>query len=237
MKYRFTKQVLAAISALAVFACTKTDADGPLGGGSDGDLVPAVITAGIGSGTTRAHDAEWDDNDAIGLAMLMNGELINDAYNYHYVSSQQRGVFEPNSADMTVYFPADGSGVNFRGYYPYYSALDETMTVPIDVADQTTLPDIDFMSAELTPEYSKRDPVVRLSFYHRLTKLVFKLSGENQEAFGSLEDCTLTIDGMKTTGTFALLDEELTVAIGSDAQLPFPIRGGAEERYGSVRPS
>ncbi|MCC8035917.1 MAG: fimbrillin family protein [Rikenellaceae bacterium] len=41
---------------------------------------------------------------------------------------------------------------------------------------------------------------------------------------------------MKTTGTFALLDEELTEDSGSDAQLTFPMRGVAEERYGIVLP-
>ncbi|MCC8020243.1 MAG: fimbrillin family protein [Rikenellaceae bacterium] len=241
MKLHLTRMALAIALAAFHWSCTRTDVKETSAGGSDNDLVQAVIHAGIGSGAdTRAHDAEWDENDAIGLTMLTEdgSQFYNDVYNYHYITAQSLGVFEPKSADMVVHLPADGSYVTFRAYYPYYSGLDQNMVIPVDVSNQNVLPDIDLMSTDGLDRtrYSKATPNVYLYFYHRLSKVIFKLSADEDNDLPSFEDATVAIRGMKTTGNFHLMDEELDVDNDSEKVLTFPLRDDSSERYGIVLP-
>ncbi len=241
MKLHLTRMVLAIALAAFHWSCTRTDVKETSAPGADNDLVPAVIHAGIGSGTdTRAHDTEWDEDDAIGLTMLTEdgSQFYNDLYNYHYITAQSLGVFEPSSGDMVVHLPADGSYVTFRAYYPYYANLNKQMLIPVDVSNQNVLPDIDLMSTDALDKtrYSKATPNVFLYFYHRLSKVIFKPSADEDNDLPSFEDATVSIRGMKTTGTFHLLDEIMDVDDDSEKTLTFPLRDDSSERYGIVLP-
>ncbi|MCD7968929.1 MAG: fimbrillin family protein [Alistipes sp.] len=235
------KPAIAAVLALCLCACTKTDGDySGQDRETDESRVAAVIQAGVGnSASTRAQDAQWDEDDAIGVAMLLEESMehYDEQHNYHYITSSQSGIFEPHSAEMMIYFPAnDSERVVFKAYYPYHSGLTSDMIMPLDVASQTALPDIDFMTARHIAGYTKSDPSVKLDFSHRLSKVIFNLSGGSEDVFGDLEDCTVTIRGMKTTANYDIMEESLSVDSDSDADITFPMREQANQRYGIVLP-
>ncbi|MCC8089005.1 MAG: fimbrillin family protein [Rikenellaceae bacterium] len=236
MKRLITKLFLTACAVSVFFSCTK-DTTESAASTSSGEKVEASFSATIGT-ATRVHDSAWDENDAIGLAMLVNGgtEIINDVYNYHYVTATGDGRFEPSNPLARVYFPQDGSLVTFRAYYPYYSALGTDMLIPVSTANQTILPDIDLLSADHISGYSKQDPYVQLTFHYRLSKLIFVLRNQDDGDFVDPADLTLTVKGMYTTGTYDLRNEVLNIDVNSMADMTFPGRESDEELYGIVLP-
>ncbi len=233
MKCRFTRILSLFLLPALLAACTQKDKG--MSGVGTSDLVPVRINAGI---DTKAHDAQWDENDAIGLAMLVDdgAEVYNDVYNYHYISSAGQGLFEPASDGMTVYFPQDGSEVTFRSYYPYYPSLGTDMVVPINVTNQRILSEIDLMTAEHISGRSKTDPEVHLRFHHRLSKLIFVIDTQNGDDFISPDDLTLTIKGMKTTGDYELLGEKLNTDDNSIKDITVPEGDDPANRTAIVLP-
>jgi len=196
--------------------------------------VEAKFTAGI---STRVVDARWDVDDAIGITMIDQdgARILEDVFNHSYYTSTQAGDFHPKSSADIVYFPQNGDRVLFKSYYPYRSGLQRDLRFPITVADQTDLPAIDFMSAEHLSGFTKDDRDVSLRFHHRLTKVEFLFTvADGVEIFP--EDIALTLKGMKTTGTYDLFSESLTVNDDSTADIEIPNRGTDSRRVGIVLP-
>jgi len=197
--------------------------------------VEAIIQTGI---TTKAYDATWDIDDAIGIAMMNPGQttFIDGIYNNRYYTPSGTANFVPSSADQTLYFPLDGSRIYFKGYYPYMSDLPQDMTFPVSVEDQSDLPSIDVMTTEQLSGFSKADPNVHLRMHHRLTKVIFKYSKgpdlEDMPMMGS----TVTIHGMKTMGMLDILKDTVFVDDNSIMDLEIPDRGVENDRNGIVMP-
>ena len=233
MKLREITLAFGTLLATTLFSCSD-DREAPI---IEGDKVQANFTAGIAA-ATRASDVLWDVNDAIGIVMLNHDskDIEDEAFNLRYFTTTAGGNFTPGGASSIIYFPQNGDEVTFKSYYPYKESLQRNMLIPVSVANQTTLPVIDFMSAEHLSGFSKNDPNVHLEFHHRLSKVIFNLS-ISEEVTGILpEDVSLTIKGMKTTGTYDLLNEKLIVDDASGADLALPIRGKKTERTGIVLP-
>lgn len=181
--------LLGIILAVSFFSCSDDIHDNP---GND-DKVQAVIQTGI---TTKASDATWDVDDAIGIAMMnpAQTEFIDNIYNYRYYTPTGTPAFTPSSDSDILYFPVDGSSVYFKGYYPYTADLPQDMTIPVSVEDQSDLPIIDVMTTEHLSGFSKADPNVHLRMHHRLSKVIFKYrvspDMEDLPMFGSTVDRT-----------------------------------------------
>lgn len=214
------------------FSCTTKDTaeEVPAGGGTE-----AVISAGI-SNNTRAEDNHWDPNDEIGLAMLVrNGtEIIDDIFNYEYYTPTGGKAFIPFSSASRVFFPMDGRSVSFRAYYPYYPDMTGNMVLPVSIADQTVLPDIDLMSAEHISGFSKDDPNVELRFHHRLSKIIFNFNV--QDGIYDPNSIDVNIKGMLGSGTYDLLGEKLTVDGNSGGDIALRNAKPGENKYGIVMP-
>lgn len=236
MKFLLKRLIFGVSLTVALVACKKDNNTVTPGGSSD-DPVAVQVKATVG-GLTKMHDAVWDENDAIGLAMLDDDghAVINDVYNYHYITATNEGIFTPRSPEMAVYFPQDGTPVSFRAYYPYYPSLDTEMEVPLSTVDQTVLPEIDFLSADVVRGKSKIDPVVHLIFHHRLSMLVFDFQTEDGNTVVPVEDLTVTVQGMETRGIYHLLNEALDVDETTTMDMEFPLRDDPEQRYGIVLP-
>lgn len=200
-----TKFILGLLLSAALLSCTKEDNKLI----ADGDKVAVEFQMGI---ATRAHEGQWDANDDVGIAMLERGtqRIIENVYNYDYYTPSDGGVFQAREQSRTIYFPQDGSNVTFKAYYPYIPTLSRNLLIPVNVSNQTILPQVDLMTAEHLSGFSKTDPVVHLNFHHRLSKMIFKLANkEGQEAI-LLENVTVTIDGMYTGGSYDLMNEAQT---------------------------
>lgn len=197
--------------------------------------VKATVTAGI---STRATDVMWDIDDEIGLAMLDPNleNILEDIYNNKYYTTTASGNFVPASTSDVIYFPQNGDEVTFKSYYPYLETLSRDLRIPVSVADQSDMTKIDLMTAEHLSGTSKEDPNVNLRFHHRLSKAIFRISVAEDVQDLPVEDLTLTVKGMKTTGVYNLINESLTVTDNSTADLVIPRRSAANERIGIVMP-
>lgn len=159
--------------------CTNDSA--PEDGNSDG-RVALQVTGGIHV-QTRAHDTKWDKNDPIGIYMFAAGSttVLEGVENIPYQTGAGDGKFAPSGT--AIYFPIDGSNVDFRAWYPYQNVA-ETWTA--DLTDQSSQAALDLMTADAKSNtepggttYNKNQPKVKLNFSHRLTKLVLNITGGN----------------------------------------------------------
>lgn len=170
---------------------------------SDG-RVPLQVMGGI---ETRATDTAWEAGDAIGIYMLKAGttDLSERAENRLYSTADGSGTFTA-TAEQTVYFPIDGSTVDFRAYYPHQTTLTDG-AFALDMSNQTDLPAIDLMTARLastqeTP-LDKNHPAVAFKFAHRLTKLELNISAGNGISATDLQGLKVEITNQRTSGSYA----------------------------------
>ncbi|MEG2791842.1 MAG: fimbrillin family protein, partial [Odoribacter sp.] len=104
--------------------------------------------------------------------------------------------------EETIYFPKDGSEVDFLAYSPYRKNFKATEKLPLTLAVQTSQSELDFMTAEHLEGTTKETPNVKLRFYHRLTKLIFNLKTETGDDAVRLIGSKITVTGMPLSGDF-----------------------------------
>lgn len=228
MKSNINKLILGSVMlATAATACTNED----MTSSGDGDKVAVKISAS--AATTRAVDNIWGQGDVIGITMLKaeGTDVIAPNINKSYTTADGSSNFDPAAPAEIMYFPVDGSNVTFKAYYPYSSTLSADMIAPLNVADQSSLPDLDLMTAEHLEGPSSKDHAdVKLHFHHRLAKIMLDLTTEDNTI--SLDDCSFTVKGLKTTGTYDIMNEVL--APGDDSSIkdiPVSIHKGEGGQY------
>lgn len=191
--------ILAALALLA--SCTNSE-NTPTGDSEQ--RVPVSLSAGIAP--TRVVNDEWTAGDAIGLSMYAAGttETAEGVLNYRYnaTTSGASTGFSPATTEQTAYYPTTATPVDLLAYYPYATPLNADGSLPLDVSLQHSLPAIDLMSATATAD--KDHPEVALRFSHRLTRLVFAISGKGDVSTARLAGATLTIRGMNTRADYNL---------------------------------
>lgn len=195
---------LSILAALALLASCTTSENAPDTGGNE-QQVPVSLTAGITP--TRVVNDEWTSGDAIGLSLYAAGttEPTSPAVlNYRYLATTTGATtgFSPATTQQTAYYPTTGAQVDLLAYYPYTATPNPDGTLPLDISLQQSLPAIDLMSATATAD--KDHPNVALRFNHRLTRLVFSISGKGSVSTASLAGATLTIRGMDTRANYNL---------------------------------
>lgn len=174
---------------------------------SDSDSrVPLQVSGGI-QVLTRAHDAQWDKDDRIGIYMYAVGktDIAEGAANIPYKKTDTGDGFTP--ADTPIYFPIDGSDVDFHAWYPYKDVAGSDWTA--DLTDQTSQAALDLMVADAKSSireggtvYNKEHPAVRLNFEHRLTKLVLNITHGNGVSADELEGLQVEITKQWKTVTY-----------------------------------
>lgn len=230
MRLRHIAASLGLLFPVLFFSCSEDTDSIPKGS------VKAKIQAGIGI-STRAYDSQWEVDDAIGIAMMDydQTQIIDNIYNYRYYTPSGTESFEPSSGDEVLYFPQDGSRVYYKSYYPYLADLSPDMRFHVALDDQSDLPAIDAMTGKHLSGFSKSDPNVHLRMYHRLSKVIFKITrGEGLEDLPMFSS-NVVIHGMKPYGTCDILND--TVYVDNDIQdIIIPDRGEESERSGIVMP-
>ncbi|WP_418699016.1 fimbrillin family protein [Bacteroides sp.] len=193
---------LAAIGALA--SCT-----------SGNDLLPETsrtpirFTGGIGT-QTRAAGAIWHSGDAIGVFMLSHGTdaLADDAANKQFTTSGN-GHFTP-ARGHDIYYPADGSPVDFITYYPYRADASLASSFAVNTTDQSRQPSFDLLwvKADRSGKGYSKDMLgdVPLAFNHRLARIVLNCKADANTGFTDLKGMTVTLRGMNTQVSFSLAD-------------------------------
>lgn len=178
---------------------------------------------------TKASDASWSANDEIGIYMVGNGttDVVDGTLNRRYVTASGDGAFSAAN-DQLIYYPQDGSAVDFLAYYPYQSSITTLGNYNVDVADQSDPELIDLLYAKATNEgdgySSDYTSSVELQFHHRLSRLRLQVESPAEELDISAEELagmTAVISGLKTKATFSLADGTLSEA---DDAAPISLR-------------
>lgn len=179
----------------------------------DSRRVPLQINGDINMLMTRAADDHWDEKDAIGVYMVSaENSIVGDVSNYRYtaVTGGQDGTFIPADENNTAYFPEDGTAVNVMAYYPQGEVTDGKLL--LDLANQDEQPKIDLMAANATGA-SADNPIVELQFGHKLTKLFFKITSDDNI---NTDNISAKINNQYTNIRYDVLGDELSVQEGDE---------------------
>jgi len=157
--------------------------------------------------TPNAINSAWEANDAIGVFMKKGAGLSNViSANKNYTTTGD-GDFSPASTDQTLYFPEDGSTVDFIAYYPFKQSLPNN-TYAVDLGNQNNQSNIDLLYANSATALSKTSPNANLSFAHQLAKIEFNV--KNGDGVANLNGLEVNIGGLNTKADFDLATGTLT---------------------------
>ena len=199
-------------AAVFLLAGCGNDNESATADGND-SRIPLEVTGGI-SAQTRAADAAWAASDAIGIYMLKSGttDIAESAANRRYTTAQGDGRFSAD-AGASIYYPIDGSKVDFLAYYPHSASGVADGKYALDLSDQSHLPAIDLMSASVSGK-DKSAPGVAFNFHHLLTKLELVNTPGTGITASELEGMTveITYTGQRTAASYDILFEALNVA-------------------------
>lgn len=208
------KQSILMVAALLLLAGCSNDNEGAATPEGDG-RVALEVSSGIES---RAYDNKWESNDAIGIYMLKTGTatISEGAENRRYFTADGGSAFG-TTAGQTIYFPFDGSKVDFIAYYPYQKTQTDG-AFALDVSAQTDLSAIDLMTAgvkstEAEP-LDKNHYKVHFKFAHRLTKLELNISNGRGITAENLKGLKVEVTNQRTSGSYDPLFE----AFGVDSE-------------------
>lgn len=167
------------------------------------------LTADIEGLKTRVSGSTWEKGDAIGVYMKKAGESLNSAVlanNIKYIYNDDAGNFNPKDELQTIYFPFNGSNVDFIGYYPFSEAVSN-FTYPIKLTSQSNQAAIDFMYSNNATAMNMSNPNVNLTFSHRLSKLELQIAHYRGL---ELENLSVIITQVPTEASFDLANGILT---------------------------
>ena len=156
---------------------------------------------------TKATDNSWDQGDVIGVFMK-NGTGLDhvQSSNKSYTTTGD-GEFKPLTSEQNIYYPIDGSTVDFIAYYPYSQTLTNN-TYGVDVNDQSKQAAIDLLYANNAVGLSKTNANANLIFTHQLSKV--EIAVKNGAGVADLNGLAVNISGVKTTANFDLATGALT---------------------------
>jgi len=133
------------------------------------------LTANIQGLKTRLSGSTWDKGDAIGVYMKKEGESLNStviANNINYIYNDS-GYFKPKNESQAIYFPFNGSNVDFVGYYPYRENISDFI-YPVDLTVQSDQAAIDLMYSNNVTGRNMSTPNVNMLFHTVSRSLCFR---------------------------------------------------------------
>lgn len=207
---------LLAASALFVGCGNEDVAPASVENGNNDGRVALRVNSGI---QTRAAGKTWSQDDAIGIYMVNTGtQTVAESASNRLYKAQAPGessAFEAEGAGNIIYYPVDGSSVDFLLYYPQRSLTDNVYS--IDVTNQNNLPAIDLMTAKVTGK-DKTQPVIEPKFFHLLAKLKLNIKNGEGITVADLNGLKVDITNQRTKGSYNVLKEEMTLAQGQNGE-------------------
>lgn len=168
-----------------------------------------TVNAAIHAMQTRAFNTVWEKNDAIGIYMKKSNDKWSDAIQANNVKYITDGtsIFRVADTKKAINFPIDGSNASFVAYYPYKAALSD-MKYPVDITDQSNLPDIDLLYSDNAEAVNSEQLNINLAFVHQLTKVILNIIPE--DPLHDLSGLSAKITGVGTKATFSLDNGQLS---------------------------
>lgn len=215
------KYLLYTLPLLALASCSS---DEPGQGGGPAADGAAVVTADIGSPSSRAADAQWGRGDRIGISGS-TGSV--DYVNVPYATNDGDGTFEALNGVANGIFFQNNQPATFSAYYPYREDVTSGNTlIKASTADQTQAESFDFLYASGATG-SLSEPALNFtgdaSFKHSMARLVITLTAAPDGGFSESMDVvtansTVTLDGIALEGEFDTATG-IAAATGSAAEL------------------
>lgn len=226
-KFLFT----GSLSLFALAACVSNDDKSEWNDGSQA----INFTSSIQGLNTRAANAEWTAGDKVGIFMkAANGDLSAATAANKLHTTDKNGNLTASNAENALYYPTDGSSVDFVAYYPYVISLPEN-TYKVDVTTQTDKPAIDLLYSDNAKGFAKgASGSPQLTFTHMLSQIVFNI--EKDATIPTLDGLKVTFKGMNTKADFTLADGKLINA-GTVADITSLMAEGATTITAIVLPA
>ena len=201
------------LSGLAFTACVDNDDKSEWNDGSQ----PISFTSSIKGVNTRAVDSKWTAGDKIGVFMkATSGDLASAIAVNKQHATDANGNVSAVDADNALYYPTDGSSVDFIAYYPYTASLTGNV-YKVNVADQSKPENIDLLYSNNATGFAKGTAnKPQLQFAHQLSQIVVNITKD--ATVPSLNGLTVTFEGMNTTADFALANGALS-NVGAAAKI------------------
>lgn len=195
---------MGSLSFFALAACVSNDDKSEWNDGSQA----INFTSSIQGLNTRAANAKWTAGDKVGIFMkAANGDLSAATAVNKLHTTDKDGNLTASNADNALYYPTDGSSVDFVAYYPYATSLAGN-TYKVDVTPQTNQPAIDLLYSDNAKGFAKNGSgKPQLQFAHMLSQIVFDI--EKDATIPSLNGLKVTFKGMNTKADFTLADGKL----------------------------
>lgn len=205
---------LTMLSSLLLFSCNNDDNE--VKGNFDGK--PVKFSTQIAN-QTRVVGSTWEEGDAIGIYMTATGTPLSPtclAINKKHATTGN-GEFAFSTPSDAVYFPSDGSSVDFVAYYPHQTTItDLKYSVNVGGNQSGKLAALDLMYSNDLVNKNKTSQDAVLGFSHQLTLLSLKLDNKSG---ASLDGMTVTLTGLKTKADFSLIDGSLVVDASSTGNI------------------
>lgn len=136
------------------------------------------LTAEIEGVKTRLSGSVWEKGDAIGIYMKKAGTTLDAsalASNVAHRYNDSTHTFMPGNPADSLFFPFSGSNVDLIGYYPYRKDLTN-YTLPVNLTVQSDQESLDLMYSDNATGRNMGNAEVKLTFSHRLSKVVFLIN-------------------------------------------------------------
>ena len=228
MKKNITYLCMAA-AALLVSSCTQNEEITPTI--ENEGRVPVLFTAkNIVTLETKAND-KWYYSKDMGISMLSADDENLIETNVHF-GPENSGEGEvsliPSTDGYTLYYPTDGSNVQFNAYVPYRTASSGIVTW--NFSTETNRPFYTATTKGDGQEYNEATgQVVKFSFKHCLAQIVINVESEVYEVGNGV---TATLSNLPASFTYNIATNKITPSTkmidipafdGNGSQLSFNI--------------
>lgn len=170
---------------------------------------------------SRAMDAVWERGDQIGVFMMATegGAVVKG--NVPFVTNVGDGYFVASGTPL--YYPEDGSNVDFVAYYPYDASFSDLTQVSVDVSNQVAdaVPDLMVANNLTNCNHATKG---NLEFTRLMSKVVLNLNSTNNT---SLVGISVLIPGLKTQAVADLKNKSLTLVDNSIKEIVMHVNGDA----------
>jgi len=231
IKFQWFGFVPVVFALFAVASCTDTDTNGINHGRVPVQFTSQIMRHQSGSEAlhpgSRAVDTKWSPNDQVGIYMIAHeGSLPAGADFSRYKVSGSGGesvVFVPTDADETLYYPTDGSSVNFVAFSPYVAPTDNAAIYSAfsDQSEPAKMEAVDFLYHKGTTAYNQTDASATLTFTHELSKLVIEVVTTDDATQIDLTALDIQVTGVPDAVTANLSDGSLTASGSTTRVTPF----------------
>ena len=171
------------------------------------------LNAEIEGMKTRMSGSDWEKGDAIGVYMMKKGVVLDAsalAQNVEYRYNDSTGHFAARHAADSLFFPFNGSSVDFIGYYPFREDITDFI-YPVNLTMQSKQAAIDLLYSDNACDRCMGNPEVLLTFSHQLSKVVFYIT--HYRAI-DLSGLSVIITDVPTESSFNLVNGSLSPAAG-----------------------